>query len=265
MCDCAPPARATHAPRMSCARNARIAPTTHATHAARHRVGDEYTSRSRNSSPCPPSVTEPLAVDCVHKYMCLPDTAQCDACSRPRFKRVSPAARRVGRLLGFFLFAHLACALVRPLSYAFSGALTDLYVVTYGYYIARRFFRVEGAAPVNGICLSCESQQNVTCFLMLVAIDFGLSVWTLLELLLNKPVIPTPVGLPQFDYRTLQMWQWYTGIATAIAVLVLLAAEIFAGWYLLAHLEAEEADLRYDKMIARDLGLEEGHGLGLRV
>ena len=133
----------------------------------------------------------------------------------------------MGRLLGFFLFAHLACALVRPLSYAFSGALTDLYVVTYGYYIARRFFRVEGAAPVNGICLSCESQQNVTCFLMLVAIDFGLSVWTLLELLLNKPVIPTPVGLPQFDYRTLQMWQWYTGIATAIAVLVLLVCV----WY----------------------------------
>eukprot|EP00946_MAST-07B_sp_MAST-7B-sp1_P003853 g3853.t1 len=193
--------------------------------------------------------------------MCLPDSAQCDACARPRFKRVSPGARRAGRALGFFLVVHLACALARPLSFAFSAALTDAYVVTYGYYISRRFFRSEGAEPVNGICLSCESQQNVVCFLMLVAVDFGLSSWTLLELFQNKPVIPTPVGLPQFDYRTMHIWQWYTGIVTAITVLVVLAAEIISGWYVHARLEAEEADLRYDKMIARGMGMEEGNGL----
>ena len=96
---------------------------------------------------------------------------------------------------------------------------------------------------------------------MLIAIDVGLSAWTLLELLTNKPVIPTPVGLPQFDYRTLHMWQWYAGIAVAVAVLILLAAEVLAGWFLHARLESEETDMRYDKVIARDMGLEEGSGL----
>jgi hypothetical protein len=74
---------------------------------------------------------------------------------------VSPAARRWGRLLGFFLLAHLVCALARPLSFSFSGALTDLYVVTYGYYIARRYFRAENAEPVNGTSLGDLGRPSV--------------------------------------------------------------------------------------------------------
>ena len=186
--------------------------------------------------------------------MCLPGNADaCDACAAPKFKAVSPAARYHGRCLGYFLMAHLVVGLARCVSYSFSAALTDMYVVTYGYYITRRYFRARDADPEGGLCVTCESQQNVVCFLMLISIDFGLSVWTLVELLTNMPTIPMPVGLPEFDYRTLQLWQWYAGIGISAAVLCLFAGEIVFGWLLHTRLEAEDIDHRYQKLFARDL------------
>jgi hypothetical protein len=100
--------------------------------------------------------------------------------------------------------------------------------------------------------------------MMLLSIDFGLSVWTLIELLTNQPVIPVPVGLAEFDYRTLRLWQWYTGIAVAVTVLVVLVGEIVSGWLLHRRLHESETDYRYAKIFSNSNGggMENGFGGG---
>jgi len=194
--------------------------------------------------------------------MCIPN--DCDTCSNPKFKEISPSARFAGKTLGILLLIHTFLACARCISFSFSAALTDLYVVLYGYYIARRYFRNAEAEPQAGLCVQCESQQMVMCFMMLLSIDFGLSVWTLVELLTNQPVIPVPVGLAEFDYRTLRLWQWYTGIAVAVTVLVVLVGEIVSGWLLHRRLHESETDYRYAKIFSNSNGggMENGFGGG---
>ena len=193
------------------------------------------------------------------KTMCVPN--ECDTCSDPKFKEISRQARYAGRTLGMFLIFHCILAAARCLSFSFSAALTDVYVVLYGYYIVRRYYREIEAPPQPGLCLQCESQQMVMCFMMLLSIDFGLSVWTLVELLTNHPVIPVPVGLPGFDYRILKMWQWYSGVVVAIAVLVVIIGEIVSGWHLHNQLNEAEIDYRYAKFYGNNVENGQG-GLG---
>ena len=188
--------------------------------------------------------------------MCIPN--DCDTCSNPKFKEISRQARCGGKTLGFFLVAHTVLAAARCVSFSFSAALTDLYVVLYGYYISRRYFRNPETEPQAGLCVQCESQQMVMCFMMLLSIDFGLSAWTLVELLMNQPVIPLPVGLQEFDYRTLNLWQWYTGVGVAIAVLICVVGEIISGWYLHSQLHESEIDYRYAKIYQNNM--EAGFG-----
>ena len=189
--------------------------------------------------------------------MCIPN--ECDTCSNPKFKEISRESRYAGKTLGIFLFVHCILAAMRCISFSFSAALTDIYVVLYGYYISRRYFRQPESEPQAGLCVQCESQQMVMCFMMLLSIDFGLSSWTLVELLSNQPVIPMPVGLAEFDYRTLELWQWYTGIGVAIAVLIVIMGEIVSGWYLNARLNESEIDYRYAKIYQ---SMENGFGGG---
>ena len=154
--------------------------------------------------------------------MCLICDDQCqDQCSQPRFKAANSRAMCYGKTVAVFLIVHLVLCFARCLYYSFSAALSDLMLICLGFYIFRRFFRAEADPLPSQICLSCEAQQNLVCFMAFLAMDFGLSIWNLVELANSKPEIPQPVGLPQFDYRTLNLWQWKVGIVVSSMVIAI--------------------------------------------
>ena len=154
------------------------------------------------------------------------------ALSRKRFGRVSSPA-----------LTPLACG--RIVSYSFIAALFDLYLVSFGYCVVRRYFRHPDRKPDPSPLLLCESQNILLNFIMMLAFDYGLSILTTVEMLTSKPTTPPPIGVPEYDYRTLAMWQWWSGVIICISMLFLFAIEIILGWWLYKTLEKEYDDLRY--------------------
>ena len=157
----------------------------------------------------------------------------------------SDRVRCLGKGLGVCLALHLLLACGRIFSYSFIAALFDLYLVSFGYCVVRRYFRHPDRKPDPSPLLLCESQNILLNFIMMLAFDYGLSILTTVEMLTSKPTTPPPVGVPEYDYRTLAMWQWWSGVVICISMLFLFAIEIILGWWLYKTLENEYDDLRY--------------------
>jgi hypothetical protein len=157
----------------------------------------------------------------------------------------SSRARCLGKALGACLVFHLTLAFARILSYSFFAALFDLYLVSFGYCVVRRYFRHPDRKPDPSPLLLCESQQILLNYIMMLSFDYGLSILTTIEILTSKPTNPPPVGLPEYDYRTLSMWQWWCGVVVCTSMLVLFTVELVLSWWLYKTLENEYDDLRY--------------------
>ena len=157
----------------------------------------------------------------------------------------SERARCLGKAVGICIVFHLIFACGRIVSYSFFAALFDLYLVSFGYCVIRRYFRHPDRKPDPSPLLLCESQQILLNYIMMLAFDFGLSILTTVELLTSKPTNPPPVGVPEYDYRTLAMWQWWSGVVICISMLILFTIELILVWWLYKTLENEYDDLRY--------------------
>lgn len=172
---------------------------------------------------------------------------RCEELMHPKFRRANNRATCYGKTVGILLGLHLLFGLSRCLYFSFSAALSDALLVCFGFYIFRRFFRASSDPLPSPMCLSCESQQNLMCWAGFLALSFGLSIWSLVELADSKPTIPQPVGLPQFDYRTLSLWQWKAGLVIAAAIVALFLLELVFSWLLYRELAAAALDERYDQ------------------
>ena len=108
------------------------------------------------------------------------------------YKEIGDRGRCIGKALGMCLVLHFMLAIGRTISYSFFAALFDIYLVGFGYLVVRRYFRHPKRKPNLNVCLLCESQQVLLNYIMMLALDYGLSILTTAEILTS--VIPLDVN-----------------------------------------------------------------------
>ena len=167
---------------------------------------------------------------------------------REKYKEISPKGRFLGRTLFIFVFAHIFLAFVRVLSYSFFAAFLDFYMVTVGFFVLRKYWRHPNKAPSLEDCtsflLQCESQQTLLNFLVVLSVNFGLTLTIFVEMIMSRPTVPPPVGINEYDYRNLAMWQWWSGIVLSVVLIIMFSIEIFLAWWLF---KAEDKEIKTKK------------------